>query len=156
MQISTFQPKLVPSYRPHRDERLGWLYYESSLLGCDAEILLYWEGSVGPLSVRLARVSVIESSKCITLLTSHTPVAFARKPRPVDDMDDILRWKATEFHLFMLYSGPFVLDGILHNTSLKHFMLLFVEMRILCSKPLSVLYCVMSYLLNLSRIRNTV
>lgn len=63
---------------------------------------------------------------------------FARKPRPVDDMVDILRWKATEFCLFMFYSGSFVIDGILHNTLLKHFMLLFVEMKILCSKSLSV------------------
>ena len=63
---------------------------------------------------------------------------FARKPRPVDDMVDILRWKATEFCLFMFYSGSFVINGILHNTLLKHFMLLFVEMKILCSKSLSV------------------
>ena len=63
---------------------------------------------------------------------------FARKPRPVDDMVDILRWKATEFCLFMFYSGSFVIDGILHNTLLKHFMLQFVEMKILCSKSLSV------------------
>ena len=63
---------------------------------------------------------------------------FARKPRPVDDIVDILRWKATEFCLFMFYSGSFVIDGILHNTLLKHFMLQFVEMKILCSKSLSV------------------
>lgn len=61
-------------------------------------------------------------------LASHIPVEFTRKPCPVDDMVDILRWKATEFCLFMFYSGSFVID----------FMLLFVEMKILCLKSLSV------------------
>lgn len=55
------------------------------------------------------------------------------KPRIIDE---IMRWKATEFREFMLYSGPVVLDGLLPKELYNHFMLLFVAMRVLASPEL--------------------
>lgn len=94
---------------------------------------MYWKGPVEPLSVRLARNSILELSKCTVVLASHSPVEFARK---VHAIDEILRWKATEFRRFLLYSGPFALDVILPDCFFHHSMLLFAGMRILASKQL--------------------
>ena len=118
--------------------QFGLDYMHLACLGVMRRFLLYWKGPVGPLSVRLGRSSVIELSKRFLLLTSYMPVEFAQKPRAIDD---ILRWKATEFRMFLMYAGPLVLHGILSEPLYNHFMLLFTGLRILLSKHLAPLYC---------------
>jgi len=118
--------------------QFGFDYMHLACLGVMKRFLLYWKGPVGPLSVRLARNSILELSKRIVVLASYSPVEFARKLRHIDD---ILRWKATEFRQFLLYFGPFVLDGILPDYLFQHFMLLFAGMRILASKQLAHQFC---------------
>ena len=56
---------------------------------------------------------------------------FARKPRPLYELE---RWKATEFRLFVLYTGVVVLRNILPIKYYEHFLLLVCAMRILCDK----------------------
>ena len=63
---------------------------------------------------------------------------FARRPR---SLDEILRWKVTEFREFLLYSGAVVLRHILHEALYSHFMLLFVGMRMVVSRQLSLQCC---------------
>jgi len=118
--------------------QFGLDYMHMACLGVMRRFILYWKGPVGPLAVRLWSKSVIEISKRLLIFAAHSPVEFARKTRGVDE---ILRWKATELRQFLLWSGPFVLDGILPSNLHVHFMLLFVGMRILSSKHLSSLYC---------------
>jgi hypothetical protein len=45
-------------------------------------------------------------SKVYMSLAKHIPVEFARKPRA---FEDIKFWKATEFRLIALYTGPVIL-----------------------------------------------
>ena len=66
------------------------------------------------------------------------PAEFARKPRSVDE---IARWKATEFRLFLLYVGPVALKKIIDPAVYKHFLLLSVSLFCLCSPVLCKSYC---------------
>lgn len=118
--------------------QFGLDYMHMACLGVMRRFILYWKGPVGPLAVRLGSKSITEISKRLLLFAAHSPIEFARKTRGVDE---ILRWKATELRQFLLYSGPFILDGILPSNLYAHFMLLFVGMRILSSKHFASLYC---------------
>lgn len=48
----------------------------------------------------------------------------------------VARWKATEYRLFLLYAGPLVMKELLATKRYKHFLLLHVASRILCSDKL--------------------
>ena len=53
---------------------------------------------------------------------------FQRQPRSLDNVE---RFKATEFRTFMLYTGPVVLKGLINEQRYKHFLNLTVAMSIL-------------------------
>lgn len=91
----------------------------------------------GPLKLRLSSRSRRELSRRMTCLTSQTPKEFQRKPQSTNY---IARWKATEFKFFLLYCGPIVLRRLLSVKQYKHFLLLHVSMRILCSERLVMRY----------------
>lgn len=77
--------------------------------------------------MRLGRQDICNVSTRLLNLSAHVPIEFARRPRT---LDDIPRWKATEFREFMLYTGQIVLKGILPDMLYDdHFMLLCVAMR---------------------------
>lgn len=99
--------------------------------------LMYWKGPVGPLQVRLGRKTIEELSQRLVSLTAFIPSVFARRPRSVNEL---LRWKATEFCLFLLYCGPVVLNGILPTDLYYHFLHLFCAITILASPSFAVLY----------------
>ena len=61
------------------------------------------------------------------------PRVFARKPRALDDVD---RFKATEFRQFLLYTGKIVLRRILPDSLYCHFLCLNVALAILLSPSL--------------------
>jgi hypothetical protein len=98
---------------------------------------MYWKGPVGPLQVRLGRKTIEELSQRLVSLTAFIPSVFARRPRSVNEL---LRWKATEFCLFLLYCGPVVLNGILPTDLYYHFLHLFCAITILASPSFAVLY----------------
>lgn len=58
---------------------------------------------------------------------------FSRKPRSLNDVD---RWKATEFRQFLLYTGPVVLKLVLRKDLYNHFFSLSVAIRILADRKL--------------------
>jgi hypothetical protein len=118
--------------------QFGLDYMHLACLGVMRRLILYWKGPDGPLHVRLGRKLICDLSSRLLQLSQFVPVEFARKPR---SLDDVMRWKATEFREFLLYSGPLVLHNILVDDLYDHFMLLFVSMRILASQQLSQQYC---------------
>lgn len=63
----------------------------------------------------------------------HIPNEFSRKPRTVDC---VKFWKATEFRLILLYTGPILLKNKLSVQQYEHFLCLSIAIRILCSKTL--------------------
>ena len=66
----------------------------------------------------------------INTLSKLMPSEFHRPGRP---LTDLANWKATEFRLFLLYTGPVVLKGKLPDDMYDHFIVLHVCIRILCS-----------------------
>ena len=57
----------------------------------------------GPLHCRIGCGMKNQISGALTSLRSCIPREFARKPR---SLDDVYMWKAIEFRLFLLYTGP--------------------------------------------------
>ena len=65
------------------------------------------------------------------------PREFARKPRGLDEVE---RWKRTEFRQFLLYTGKSVVIGILPQHNYDYFMALSVAMCILVNSKLTTQY----------------
>ena len=86
---------------------------------------------VGQSTINCISDKVIELSYCL-------PKEFVRKGRRLKDVD---RWKATEFRLFLLYTGPVILQKCLRKVMYDNFMLLFVGICCLTSPKLCVTHC---------------
>ena len=100
-------------------------YMHLVCLGVVRRILNYLKkGPVGKISALQLR----EISDRLIMLNGKMPSEFARQPRSVQELD---RWKATEFRQFLLYTGPVVLKGIVSKELFQHFLTLNVAMTIL-------------------------
>lgn len=106
-------------------------YMHQVCLGVQRKLLLTWMR--GKKNVRLSGAAISEVSNRLLSLGKFIPNIFARKPRGLDEID---RWKATEYRQFLLYSGKIVLKGILRKDIYQHFMVLSVAMAILISPRL--------------------
>jgi len=104
---------------------LDWMHLVC--LGVMKKLLLTW--TVG--KYKLSRRDSEELSKRMEKLRKSIPYDFARKPRL---LKDLRHFKATEFRLFVLYTGPVVLKGILDPNKYQHFMLLHSAIYILQSR----------------------
>lgn len=72
------------------------------------------------ISIASGRLSVYEK---------FIPTEFGgRRGRP---LEAVKFWKATEFRTFVLYLGPFAMDGILSKVALNNFFLLHIPLRLL-------------------------
>ncbi len=111
-------------------------YMHVICLGVMRKLLQCWVK--GPLRTRLSAKQVVEISERQKSMRLSIPSEFARKPRPLSELD---RWKATEFRLFLLYTGPHALNGILHHDVYKHFLLLHVAISCLISSTLCKTMC---------------
>lgn len=100
------------------------------------KLLLCWKGPVGLLHVQLGRKLVLELSQQLVFCAAYCPVEFAHKPRTLDGVN---WWNATKFREFILVLWA-ISCGILPDELLKHFMLLYVGMRILASRQLAVVH----------------
>ena len=70
-----------------------------------------------------------EVSRRLIYLSPFIPCEFNRKPRPLDNVE---RFKATEFRQILHYLGPIIFESVLPEPYYKHFMLLHSAIRILC------------------------
>jgi hypothetical protein len=69
-----------------------------------------------------------EISENLISLSGKLPSEFARQPRSLEELE---RWKATEFRQFLLYTGPVVLKKIVPKELYVHFLALTVGISIL-------------------------
>ena len=70
-------------------------------------------------------------------LKKAVPKCFARKPRGIDQVD---RWKATEFRHFAVYTGKLVLKGVLDDRHYQNFLYFSVALSILLCPNLATSY----------------
>lgn len=112
-------------------------YMHQACLGVMRRLLNLWIKLKGNRETKLSAGQIEQLSGRLLALQRDTPNCFARKPRGFKDLE---RWKATEYRLFMLYYGKFVLKGLLNNEFYMHFMSFSVAMCILVSPGLVRLY----------------
>lgn len=91
---------------------------------------LIWLWLCGPLKLncRLSASKVAELSDVLVNLKCHIPKEFARKTRSLSEWQ---RWKATEFRLLLLYTGPVAFADKLSDAVYKNFLLLSVGVYLL-------------------------
>lgn len=77
---------------------------------------------------RIPPRSIQEISSRLISFQNHVPKEFVRKPR---SLDEVKRWKATEFRFFLFYLGPVVLKNVLADDKYLNFLCLHISMRIL-------------------------
>ena len=97
-------------------------------LGVMKRLILYWKGPKGPLHARIGTRAMDKLSNSLNSLRQNIPSEFVRK---CCSAHEVLRWKATEFCLFLLYPGTLVLSNVLSLPLYNHFMLLNVALTIL-------------------------
>lgn len=111
-------------------------YMHLVCLGVTRRLLLLW--MKGPLRIRQGNGFIAQISTSILEMVTHMPREFLRKGRKLQEVE---RWKATEFRLFLLYLGPVVLKNRLPCPLYKHFMLLSVGIFCLVSPIFWQTYC---------------
>ncbi|KAL2103346.1 hypothetical protein ACEWY4_000214 [Coilia grayii] len=107
-------------------------YMHHCCLGVMRKLLLLW--TRGKTTVRLSRAQMAVVNEHLMALRKVIPTCFGRKPRVLDDLD---RWKATEFRQFLLYTGKIVMQGVLRGDLFDHFMAFSTAMCILVSPVLA-------------------
>ena len=111
-------------------------YMHQVCLGVQKRLLFVWTKSKNKLLRMSAGHKDTITLKLINL-RKYISSDFARKPRGLDELE---RWKATEFRQFLLYTGAIVLKEVLRPDMFEHFMVLSVALRILVSPGLNQTY----------------
>jgi hypothetical protein len=93
-------------------------YMYQTCLGVMKRLLLLWlRGKIRDFKSSAQNKDQISFK--LLQLRKAIPRLFARKSRSLDDID---RWKATEYRQFLLYTGKIVLKDILRPELYSHFM----------------------------------
>ena len=127
---------------PFLDAEIGMVsqfphyYMHLVCLGVVKKLINLWLS--GPLLCRLSAPVVLELSQTLIGLRKFIPTEFVRKPRTLNEVG---RWKAIEFHQFLLYTGPVVLHNVLPDEVYNNFSLFFVAIFCLASPSNCVTYC---------------
>lgn len=103
-------------------------YMHAVCLGVMRKLLNVWVS--GDLNVRLNSRLVKQISERLINCASCIPLEFNRRPR---SLSELARWKATEFRMFLLYTGPVVLKNILPISLYENFLLFHCAITILIS-----------------------
>lgn len=110
-------------------------YMHNVCLGVMRKLLNTWIS--GDLTVRLSGIAVKTLSDYLVSIKKYIPIEINRKPRSLQELQ---RWKATEYRTFLLYLGPFVLKKVLNLGMYEHFLLLHCGILIFTSKHLILKY----------------
>lgn len=119
--------KSIPSF----DLVLGFPqdYMHLICLGVVKKLLHLWT-SGKPSQEKLRSSQILIISQKLSELSNKVVCEFSRKPRRLDDLE---RFKATEFRQFLLYTGPIVLKNVVTPQSYELCMSLSVAIGILVS-----------------------
>ena len=104
-------------------------YMHMVLLGVMKLLLVRWV--FGPRG--LGRAAIAEISARLLLYQQYCPSEFARRPR---SLDDVKKWKATEYRQFLCYIGVVAVRNKMPEAYYKNFLYLVCAMRILLNADL--------------------
>lgn len=111
-------------------------YMHLVCLGVMKKLLTFW--TKGNMVVRLRKVDIVKINFSLKRLKKYISSSdFSRLPRTLDEVE---RWKATEFRQFLLYSGPIILKNRLKHSLYIHFLSLHCAIRILATPQLCIVY----------------
>jgi hypothetical protein len=110
-------------------------YMHLVCLGVVRRLINLWIN--GPRNCKIGHMQITTVNDRFADLRGHIPREFARKPR---SLYEYKQWKATELRLFLIYTGPICLKGILSAERYSHFMDFSVAMRLLLSPQLCYQY----------------
>lgn len=102
-------------------------YLHLVCLGVMKKLLQMW--LAGDSKSLLSTIEIQKISDNLRQISLTQPCDFQRSIRP---LNDFAFFKGTEFRVFLLYSGPFVLRDIIAIEKYNHFMLLHVGILLLC------------------------
>ncbi|XP_070516696.1 uncharacterized protein [Cardiocondyla obscurior] len=106
-------------------------YMHLVCLGVVKKLLSAWVcGNYSRISKLSGRTLSIINAR-LNVLAKYCPLDFVRRPRSLSNFS---KFKATEFRQFLLYTGPVVLYGLLHEELYKHFLFLHAAFRALVLK----------------------
>lgn len=111
----------------------GLDYMHLTCLGVMRKLIHLWVDK-GPLNVRLPSSVSKKLSLSHLSLRDYVPCEFSRKPKGLNDLN---RFKATEFRQILIYTGQVVFKNILNNDCYKHFMALSIAMNILLNSNMA-------------------
>ncbi|XP_067633130.1 uncharacterized protein [Eurosta solidaginis] len=107
-------------------------YMHCVCLGVTRQLVKLWVKNKNE-SYSLSKSQIENLSFENIVLKKQFSSEFPRVPRTIDELD---RWKATEYRSFLLYSGPYVLQNKLDEKRYRHFCKLHFATRILCHPEL--------------------
>lgn len=107
-------------------------YMHIVCLGVTKHMLKLWTKKKGK-DFSLNSDQILAISKGNVKLSKQFCAEFNRVPRTLDELD---RWKASEYRSFLLYTSIIVLKNVLHDSVYTHFCKLHIGLRILCDKNL--------------------
>ncbi|KAF2903053.1 hypothetical protein ILUMI_03131 [Ignelater luminosus] len=110
-------------------------YMHLVCLGVVKKLLMLWY--YGTPAQKLSKEGITATCSSHKKMANEVPSDFVRKPRSIEE---IKRWKATEFRMFLLYTGPVVMHQILSNEKYLNFLALSISIRILASKQIHTVY----------------
>ena len=102
-------------------------YMHLLCLGVMKKLLLLWIDNMGKSKAALKKIAAFNTF--YSSFAKSTVAEFSRRPRT---LEELARWKATEFRLFLLYLSPMVLPYLLTETQIIRFNALNCAVRILC------------------------
>jgi len=103
-------------------------YMHLICLGVVKKLLMFW--TYGKPSTKLSYNQTSNNSKSLLNLACNIRTEFNRKPR---DLNEVKRWKATEFRQFLFYTGPVCLKSIISHDRYINFLSLHIATSILCN-----------------------
>ncbi|KAG9278033.1 hypothetical protein AMEX_G5823 [Astyanax mexicanus] len=106
-------------------------YMHQCCLGVMKKLLLLW--TRGKTLHRMSPGDLACVSEHLEKIKSSIPDCFERKPRGLQEIE---RWKATEFRQFALYTGKIVLKGVLRDDLYEHFLTFSTDLCILVNPGL--------------------
>ncbi|XP_035710411.1 uncharacterized protein LOC118436418 isoform X1 [Folsomia candida] len=116
--------------------RVPYEFMHLICLGATRKLLKLWTTGK-PKYLKLSGKVMNDITCALIKQQKYVPSDFNRRPR---ELNELARWKATEYRLFILYVGPVVLEKQIPNKYYEHFLALHLAVLIFTNTGLILKY----------------